>query len=156
MRRNDRQITDFNEVLNVLDSCQTVRVAFHDQPYPYIVPLSFGWEVKDDRLHIYFHCAKEGKKLDLIARDGRVCIEADRLEGYVDTNNSVTADYKSIIAFGIAERVYGEELVHGLELLLKHCGVDGYSAKDCAARDITAVVRITVESITGKKRFSDR
>ena len=153
MRRDDRQITDFSEVLAVLDGCRTVRLALHDSPYPYIVPLSFGWEVKDGRLLIYFHCAKEGKKLDLIARDGRVCVEADSLAGYVQTGCSITADYSSVIAFGVAERVYGEELVHGLELLLKHCGAEGYSAKDCAARDITAVVRVTVESITGKKRF---
>lgn len=154
MRRSDREITDFNEVLAVLDSCQTVRLALHDTPYPYIVPLSFGWEYSDGKLYIYFHCAKEGKKLDLIARDGRVCVEADVLSNYVDTGHSVTADYKSVIAFGTAERVYGEELVHGLDLLLKHCGIQGYSARECAARDITAAVRVTVESVTGKKRFA--
>ncbi|HIR98928.1 MAG TPA: pyridoxamine 5'-phosphate oxidase family protein [Candidatus Coproplasma avistercoris] len=153
MRKSDREITAHAEVLKLLDGCDTIRVAMHDEPYPYVVPLSFGWEQTADGLFIYFHCAKEGKKLDLIARDGRVCVEADTLHGYTDTGHSVTADYESAIAFGRAERVFGSELEHGLELLLKHCKVDGYSAHECAALNITAVVKISVESITAKRRF---
>ncbi len=153
MRRSDRQVTDFNEVLNILDGCDTIRVAFNDSPYPYCVPLSFGYEVTDGKLYIYFHSAKEGKKLDLIKKDCRVCVEADKLISFVDRGTSVTADYASIIAFGRAEIVTGNECVRGLELLLKHCKIEGHSAKECAARDITAVVKITVDEITGKKRF---
>lgn len=98
---------------------------------------------------------KRAKKLDLIAKNANVCFEADCLAGYKSTNHGVTADYRSLIAFGKAERVYGEELVRGLELLLKHCRVEGYSARECAAMDITAVVRITVDGITGKRRFTE-
>ena len=154
MRKSDREIKDVEEIKKLLDECQTIRLAMHDEPFPYIVPLSYGWEEKGGQFFIYFHCAKEGKKLDLIESNGNVCLEADALEGYVDTGHSVTADYRSVIAFGRAERVYGEELVHGLELLLKHCRVEGYSARDCAATGITAVVKITIDSITGKKRFN--
>lgn len=155
MRKSDREIRDYNEILRLLDECQTIRLALHDEPYPYVVPLSYGWEQRDEKLFVYFHCAKEGKKLDLIAKNANVCFEADCLAGYKSTNHGVTADYRSLIAFGKAERVYGEELVRGLELLLKHCRVEGYSARECAAMDITAVVRITVDGITGKRRFTE-
>lgn len=155
MRKSDREIRDYNEILRLLDECQTIRLALHDEPYPYVVPLSYGWEDRDGKLFVYFHCAKEGKKLDLIAKNGNVCFEADCLAGYKSTNHGVTADYRSLVAFGKAERVYGEELVRGLELLLKHCRVEGYSARECAAMDITAVVRITVDGITGKRRFTE-
>lgn len=84
-----------------------------------------------------------------------MCFEADCLAGYKSTGHGVTADYRSLIAFGKAERVYGEELVRGLELLLSHCRIEGYSARECAAMDITAVVRITVDGITGKRRFAE-
>ena len=68
MRKADREIKDRDEILHLLDECQTIRLALHDQPYPYIVPLSYGWELAGDKICIYFHCAKEGKKLeDLIA-----------------------------------------------------------------------------------------
>lgn len=155
MRKSDREIRDYNEILRLLDECQTIRLALHDEPYPYVVPLSYGWEERDEKLFVYFHCAKECKKLDLIAKNANVCFEADCLAGYKSTNHGVTADYRSLIAFGKAERVYGEELVRGLELLLKHCRVEGYSARECAAMDITAVVRITVDGITGKRRFAE-
>lgn len=153
MRKSDREIKNFDEVLSLLDECQTIRLAINGDPYPYVVPLSYGWEYKNGKVYVYFHCAKEGKKLDMIEQDGNVCFETDILSGYRSAGNGITADYRSVIAFGRAERIYGEELVHGLELLLRHCKVTGYSAEDCAARDITAVVKITVESITGKRRF---
>ena len=155
MRKADREIKDFDEIKELLDECQTIRLAMHDEPYPYIVPLSYGWEERDGKLFVYFHCAKEGKKLDLIAKNGNVCFEADCLAGYKSTGHGVTADYRSLIAFGKAERVYGEELVRGLELLIAHCHVEGYSARECAAMGITAVVRITVNGITGKRRFAE-
>ena len=155
MRKSDREIRDYNEILRLLDECQTIRLALHDEPYPYVVPLSYGWEERDEKLFVYFHCAKEGKKLDLIAKNANVCFEADCLAGYKSTGHGVTADYRSLVAFGKAERVYGEELVRGLELLLKHCRIEGYSARECAAMDITAVVRITVDGITGKRRFTE-
>lgn len=155
MRKADREIKDFEEIKELLDECQTIRLAMHDEPYPYIVPLSYGWEERDGKLFVYFHCAKEGKKLDLITKNGNVCFEADCLAGYKSTGHGVTADYRSLIAFGKAERVYGEELVRGLELLLAHCHVEGYSARECAAMGITAVVRITVNGITGKRRFAE-
>lgn len=155
MRKSDREIRDYKEILRLLDECQTIRLALHDEPYPYVVPLSYGWEERDGKLFVYFHCAKEGKKLDLIAKNGNVCFEADCLAGYKSTGRGVTADYRSLIAFGKAERVYGEELVRGLELLLSHCRIEGYSARECAAMDITAVVRITVDGITGKRRFAE-
>ena len=155
MRKADREIKDFEKIKELLDECQTIRLAMHDEPYPYIVPLSYGWEERNRQIFIYFHCAKEGKKLDLITKNGNVCFEADCLAGYKSTGHGVTADYRSLIAFGKAERVYGEELVRGLELLLAHCHVEGYSARECAAMGITAVVRITVDGITGKRRFAE-
>lgn len=154
MRKSAREIKDEVQIKQLFEDCQTIRLALYDEPYPYVVPLSYGWEERDGRFYVYFHCAKEGKKLDLIAKNPNVCFETDILNGYVDTGHSVTADYKSIIAFGKAERVYGQELVHGLELLLKHCKKEEYSAEECAALGITAVVRISVEQLTEKQRFN--
>ena len=153
MRRSDRQIKDISDILDVLNSCQTIRLGLNGEDFPYVVPLSFGWEYADGTLKIYFHCAKEGKKLDLISRDRRACVEADMLSGYKRTEHGVTADYISVIAFGRAELVYGQEAEHGLQLLLEHCGVEGYSPKTCAQNPLVAVCRITVDEITGKRRF---
>lgn len=154
MRQAKREITDINKIAEVLDKCQTIRLGLFDEDFPYVVPLSFGWEMTDGKIYVYFHCAKEGKKIDLISKNNAVCLEADIMGGYVKTERGVTADYKSVIARGHAERVYGADAEHGIDLLLKHCGVTGYSAKDCVLTNIVAVYRITVKDITGKARFA--
>ncbi len=153
MRKSNREIKDFNKIIELLDRCQVIRLGLYGEDYPYVVPLSFGWEVKEGKLNIYFHCAKEGKKIDLIASNNKVCVEADILNGYKPTEKSVTADYESVIAFGTAQEVEGNEAVHGIKLLLDHCGISGYSPEDCVLRQIVAVYKICVDTITGKKRF---
>lgn len=153
MRKSQREITDKDEVVKLLGQCDTVRLAMNGGDFPYVVPLSFGYLYEDGKLSVYFHCAKEGKKIDLLNRDNRVCLEADILSGYVDTGRGVTADYKSVIMTGVARRVSGDEAVKGLELLLSHCKMYGYSAAECAARDVCAVYRVDVLNFSGKKRF---
>ena len=153
MRQAQREIKDIAEMTELLDRCQVLRLALHDGEYPYIVPLSFGREIVDGRLFIYFHCAKQGKKVDLIARNNAVAAEVDILDGYVKTEHGVTADYKSVIIYGRAERVCGDEAIHGIELLLEHCGINGYSAEACVKTDAVAVYKIAVSEMTGKRRF---
>jgi nitroimidazol reductase NimA-like FMN-containing flavoprotein (pyridoxamine 5'-phosphate oxidase superfamily) len=153
MRRTDREITDFNEIIDVLRRSDTIRLGLNSDPYPYIVPLSFGFEVLNDKISIYFHGAKEGLKHDLIAKNPHVCVEADIFHRYAETpQNSITTEYESFIGFGIAELTAGEEAIKGMDLLLEHCGYAGFEY-DRKALDFTAIYRITLDSFTGKRRF---
>lgn len=61
MRRKDREITDFDEMVSVMRRCDVCRLAFQDGDVPYIVPLNFGMKVKEDSVTLYFHGALEGK-----------------------------------------------------------------------------------------------
>ncbi len=36
-KRNE--VTDFNEMVGIIKRCDTIRIAFFDEEYPYIVPL---------------------------------------------------------------------------------------------------------------------
>ena len=49
MRRKDREITDVDEMINIMKKCDTCAIALNDEEtgFPYIVPLNFGMEVKD-------------------------------------------------------------------------------------------------------------
>lgn len=153
MRRNDREITDLDEIIDVLRRADTIRLGLHDEPYPYVVPLSFGFEASDGKITLYFHGAAAGLKHDLIAQNPHVCVESDILHRYAEVPPSnVTAEYESFIGFGKAERVAGDEAVKGLDFLLTHCGYDGFEY-NADALDITAVYRITLDSFTGKRRF---
>lgn len=150
MRRRDRELNDEQEILRVLDGCDTIRVAFGGDTYPYIVPLSFGWEEKGGRVYLYVHGAKEGLRHELLRRDFRVCVEADRFQGYVKTAHGITCRYESVIGFGRVESVTGAEAVHGLKMILRHCG-HGDEPVPQKASEYTSVWKITISQMTGKR-----
>ncbi|MCL2664168.1 MAG: pyridoxamine 5'-phosphate oxidase family protein [Defluviitaleaceae bacterium] len=152
MRRSDREITDKNEIFDVLRRADTVRLGINGEPYPYVVPLSFGLEERDGQIIIYVHGAKEGLKHELIKKDSHVCIEADIFYRYAETNPGFTTVYESVIGFGAAEEALGEEAVRGCELLLEHCGFGGCGF-DRAGLMHTRVYKIVLHSVTGKRRF---
>jgi nitroimidazol reductase NimA-like FMN-containing flavoprotein (pyridoxamine 5'-phosphate oxidase superfamily) len=154
MRRADREVTDFNEIVNILRRADTLRLALNGEPYPYVVPLSYGFEAVDEKITLYVHGAKEGFKHDLIKANPNVCVEADILHRYAMTGGvMVTAEYESFIGFGTAELVTGDEAAKGLDLLLTHCGYDGLKY-DKAVLNVTAVYQIRLESFTGKRRLA--
>ena len=77
MRRKDREITDFNEIIEIIKKCDVCRIAMNDGDFPYMVPLNFGLDIQDGQAYLYFHAALEGKKLDLLKKDNRVTFEMD-------------------------------------------------------------------------------
>lgn len=42
MRRSDREVTDFNEIVEIINKCDCIRLGFSSEPVPYILPLNFG------------------------------------------------------------------------------------------------------------------
>lgn len=151
MNRKDREVTDFEEIKDIINSCDTLRLGIHNGDYPYVVPLSFGFEAVEDKLIFYTHSAMKGLKLDLIKANPKVCVEIDSMNGYAETARGVTTNYRSFIGFGTAEIADYEDTVKGLELLLEHCKITGYSAEECAKLGITTVLKITVENYTAKR-----
>lgn len=151
MRKSNREIKDFNEIVNVLRRCDTIRMGINDGPYPYVVPLSFGFEITGGKIIIYIHGAREGKKHDLLSKDNKVCIEADICHRFVPTDNSITTEYESIIGYGIAEKANREDTIKGLNLLLEHCGYKDFQYSLNTLQFLT-VYKITLDFITGKRR----
>ena len=154
MRKADREIKDFNEIVALLGRCDTLHIGMTGENGPYVVPVSFGFEVVNGQIVVYFHGAKEGRKHDLLAKDPRVCVEASLMHGYRGTGNSVTADYESILGFGTAKICSDKEAAHGVTLLMEHCGYPNFDGSTCIAPGITRVYRIKLASVTGKRRFA--
>jgi uncharacterized protein len=61
VRRKDREITNLEEMRQVLKATKYVTVALCMNNEPYLVSLSHGYD--QTKNCIYFHCAPEGKKL---------------------------------------------------------------------------------------------
>ena len=47
MRRADREIKEFDEMIQVIEKCDVCRIALNDEEYPYILPLNFGMLIED-------------------------------------------------------------------------------------------------------------
>lgn len=154
MRRKDREITDRSEIQNILDSCKTASVAMNGYMAPYVVPLSYGYEWEGSNLILYFHCAKEGKKLELLKENSMVCFtvfrEGEPVHGETPCNSGYY--YSSIIGYGIARFLYEpDEKKHALQKLYAHqTGRIVEFTKEQA--DSVCVFKIISENYTGKQK----
>ena len=153
MRRSDREITDRNEMIDVMKRCDVCRLALNDEGYPYILPLNFGMEIIGEKIILYFHGAAEGKKYELIAKDNRASFEMDcshRLVTDVE-KGSCTMGYESVIGRGKIEILSEEEKFDALYILMKHYHKDDFPFnKSMIPR--TTVMKLVVENVSGKAR----
>ena len=151
MRRTDREVTSKEEILNILERCQTVHVAMHGGEYPYVVPVSFGLVREGEQPVLYFHCAKQGMKCGYLAENGRVCVEADNFFRIQKTAGGITTRYESVIGFGVCEPVTEQdEILRGLQSVLDHYGYGSYPLDRCKGMTNVRLYRVTLEQITGK------
>ena len=54
MRRRDREIKEFDEILQVILDCDSLVLGLNDGEFPYLVPLNFGMDIEDGQLYLYF------------------------------------------------------------------------------------------------------
>ena len=93
MLRKKREATAPDEITDIIRRSTTLRVGGYGEEYPYVVPVSFGFEIRDGKPVFYFHGAKIGCKLDLLGKDGRVCAESYILLGGSPTQRGITTLY---------------------------------------------------------------
>ena len=149
MRRKDLEMADRAEVEAIIAEAMVCRLAMCDGNQPYIVPLSFGY--RDDAL--YFHCAMQGRKLDILATNNRVCFEMDvglELKRGDSACNS-GMKYGSVIGFGTATVIDDpSEKAAALDIIVEHYSVSPDEYPDALLK-VTKVIKVEIESITGKK-----
>ena len=153
MRRKDREITDFNEIINIIKKCDVCRIALNDKDFPYIVPLNFGLGIQGKEVYLYFHCAMEGKKLDLIAKDNRVTFEMDCDHNFIlyEERMSCTMGYESVIGPGVIETVPDENKYESLKILMRQYQAEDFKFNTDMMR-VTTVLKMTVIDMVGKRR----
>lgn len=155
MRRKDREVTDRNEITEILDACKTACIAMLDGDMPYVVPLSYGYEFNGDRLILYFHSAKEGRKLEILKRSPRVCFTIFR-EGepsYVETAPCSSGSYYSSV-IGNGDVSFIEEPAEKCHALQKMFAQQSGKTVEFTEEqaDSVCVFQIVSEDYTGKRR----
>lgn len=155
MRRKDREVVDRDALLAIIERADACRLGFAVGDLPYIVTLNFGYEWEGESLRLYFHCAREGRKLDMMRANPRVCFELDVDHELV--TGPRPCDYSmrfgSIVGYGELREVPDEAgRREGLDRVMRHCGWVGEAAYDAGALGATAVLALRVDEISGKRK----
>lgn len=149
LRRKDRKM-EIGEAAVLLASCEYGILSTVDENgQPYGVPLNYVF----NHGAIYFHSALAGHKLDNLKHNPRVSFTVVG-KTHVHPDQFAT-DYESVIAFGSAEEVAGDEKEQALVWLLEKYSSGHMEQGKNYIRDkwkATLVIKIEVESFTGKAR----
>jgi uncharacterized protein len=151
MRRKDKEITSRTEINSILDKVPILHLALLDGDCPYIIPVNFGY--RDDA--IYVHCAKEGKKIDLIRENNKVGFQAEA--GVEIVHKSIPdkcgTHFRSVAGNGRIFIVESrEEKRLALTLLMQHYDPDaGDSIEFGSCLDEVCILKIEIDAITGKQ-----
>ena len=152
MRRKDREVTEINELMKIIDQCKVCRIAMEDKDGLYIVPMNYGYSYEDNQLVLFFHSAMEGRKITALKDNSDVCIEMDCEHSLItgDEACQYSYSYKSIIGNG--EALFIDDVVEkkkAMSILMKHQTRKDFSLDDRMVNSVS-VFKIIVHSFTGK------
>jgi uncharacterized protein len=149
LRRSDRQLTDRADIDDVLNRARICHLALCKNSVPYVVPLNYGYAGGC----LYMHSAAEGRKIDTLRYNNTVSFAMyvdERMMGS-DAACKWSTKYKSVIgegkAFLVEEPKAKEE---ALGIIMRHYS-DKELSFDPAMVEKVAVIKIVIDSITGKR-----
>ena len=149
MRRKDKQINDIATIEDILSRATVCRLGLCEANQPYVVPLCFGY--KDNAL--YFHCAGQGKKLDILRKNNNVCFEVDMDCEIIKADQACDwgMKYKSVIGFGKAVFIKDvEQKRKALDIIMQQFSKDTFEYSANAVESIW-IIKVEIESMTGKQ-----
>ncbi len=152
MRRKNREVSEVKEITEIIGRCKVCHLGMTDGSEPYVVPLSFGFELKGETLRLVFHCAKKGRKLDILKKNSRVCFEladpGEPLNAGTPCNSGFY--YASVIGYGNVRFITDtDEKRAALTLLMKH-QLNTEPVFTEAQADTVCVFEIVSDEYTGK------
>lgn len=156
MRAKEREVTNLDQIFEIVRRCSVVHVAMIDHGKPYVVALNFGYERRGDMLVLYFHSAYEGRKMDALKENPSVFFEMDcageLVRGSRENPCAYSWRYESVTGSGQVEFVEDpEEKAKALGCLIRHLGnEEGTFEFPQAALKKTCVYRICSTDFTGK------
>lgn len=153
MRRKDREITDVAMITEIIKKCKVCRIALFDEDFPYIIPMNFGLREDNGKIELYFHCANEGKKLDLIRKCNKASFEMDCNHRLITGEKACdfTMEFESVCGNGTIDILSEERKAYALTALMdQYAERKTYQFSDNYINAVT-VFRLTVENVWGKK-----
>ena len=156
MRRKDREVTDLNQIFDIVSRCSVAHVGMTEHGKPYVVALNFGYERKGDSLILYFHSAYEGRKMEILKKNPSVYVQMNCVDEFISGSHENPCAfcwrYDSVMGAGMVEFLETpEEKAHALNCMIQHLG----KTEDCfqfPAEKLkrTCVYRVCIDAPTGK------
>ena len=147
--RRAKQLMSVEDTEAVLARCTNgVLACLGDGDYPYAVPVSYVYS----NGRIYFHSAKAGHKVDAIISNSRVSfvvVDEDKI-----VSSEYTTYFRSVIVFGLARIVEGDERLSAFAALVEK--YSGDQSEEVKAMEISKcehshIIAIDIEHMTGKE-----
>ena len=155
VRRSEREIKNYNEFRTIIKRCKYTTIGLSNNNEPYIVTLSYGYDSAANVL--YFHCGKEGQKIDFIKLNSKACATIIEDDGF--DADSCEHSYKSLIIRGNINLVNDiNEIDYAIRLMifqLEKKDPDHFYEKlkiGNKSYDNLRMLKMTIENITGKMR----
>lgn len=155
MTRRERQVTDIDEIREILDKSQVVHLGMVDGDEPYVVPMNYGYTMDEDgKLCLYLHGATQGRKLDVMRKNPKVFIsmecDVEPFSGDVACRYGMA--YRSLMGRGTA--VFLEEPQEKIQAMIQlmKTQTGGDFTFDEKLVKVVSMIRIDVAEYTAKKR----
>ena len=100
IRRKEKAIENKEEMIAILEGSKYITIAMCQDDLPYLVTLSHGFDTEKNC--IYFHCAREGKKVDILTANSVVWGQAILDHGYAEgacDHLYATTQFKGNVSF---------------------------------------------------------
>lgn len=154
LMRREREITDPDVIRMVLDEAKVIHIGLTDGPYPYVVPMNYGYTWQDGKLTFYLHGGHNGYKYDLIEKNPNCAFELNcrivPFKGEVACKNGIS--YYSIMGRGTARFLDDpREKSDALSLLMQTQTSEPASFTEALTR-VVRVFCIDVTEFTAKHR----
>lgn len=156
MRRHEREIRDFSEILSIIERSPVLRLGMVDDGEPYVVPLNFGYTSEDGLLTLYIHSATEGRKIDILKKSPRICFELDTSFNLIRHEFPCrwSAEYESVIGTGtVTFLTDSAEKKAALDHIMHRYGFEGHPLYNEQALERACLYKITVSQLTGKRNL---
>jgi len=149
MRRKEKEITYPPHIEDIIARSSVCRLAMSDDGQPYVVPLCYGY--KDNAF--YLHSACEGRKLDILRKNDKVCIELDN-DCEIQRGDDAcdwSMKYRCVIGFGKASFIDdGDAKRKALDIIMDHYSEGSHNYTEKKIKN-TVIIKIDIEEMTGKQ-----
>lgn len=150
MRKTRQEIKDNKVLEEILKGAIICRVAMMDGDLPYILPFNYGYR---DGV-IYIHSAPEGKKINLLRKNPRVCFEVEDESELIKGEQACdwSTLYRSVMGYGEVEILSDDQSKQqGLEIIMAQHGAPGLVSFNQKNLGRMLILKLSITSLSGKQ-----